>query len=393
MNILIFANGPGEVIERTLPLARILKSHSPHSSIFLVLTPCQFSSGNEKDIARRFSLFDGIFLLKGLFFPIHKFFSKEIDVVFHVGGDLLYPLFFSYILKAKLYSYGIFFIRSLPITYIVPFSREVRSAIKKGISLSCVFFGGNLSFSFPSTYRFKKKGSDWKIGIFPGSRKLQFEHLLPFFIKILEDLKKDRYKIIPKLFLSPFISIDFLKKVLTQGPTYEVLDYSLGTLYKNKDKYYILSDSNVKIEVEEAQEGIKELDFAITTPGTSTLTLSHFGIPMLVVAPLNKVEVIPLNGILNFVGYIPYIGPSIKKQIVYNYLRKKKFLALPNIIEDRELVDEIRGTLEASYVVERVKFLLSHKKDMYKKSQILIEFEKKYRLRKSKLIKVLKDYE
>ena len=399
MNIILFANGPGELYERAYPFARILRKEFKDIFIVLVLTPCQFSSGEEYRLANNSHLFDRVIKLKN---PFHipsllaDLSKKKFDVIFHMGGDILYVLLFSLLLNTKVYSYGGFFRYKYFIdTYFVPYDGLIKKAMKKGISLPQIAFLGSFSFLEKFKNKEKKRKEFYSIGIFPGSRKVQFEHLFPFFLKVVETLSSFGYNLHLKLYLSPFISLDFLKQVLLMGPKYKVLDFSLGDIKKeDKNNFYVLSSGGVKVKIEFTHENLLDLDFAITTPGTSTLTLSNFGVPMFIIAPFNKVEIIPLNGIINFVGYIPFIGLKIKKRIVLRYLKKKDFLGLPNIIENKEIVPEIKGNLNSYKVALRIQRFLSKKEDFYKIKIKLVEFRKKYTLRVFKIEEFLnKTYE
>ncbi len=393
MNIAIFANGPGEVYERAIPFALFLKNSFNDPNIILILTPCQFSSGSEYDVARDSSLFNEIFRLRK-FISLYKYLIHiKIDIIFHLGGDLFYPTIFSTLLGVSLYSYTTFFsFKPFVKLFLLPYSKKA----KRNIPLYKSLFIGNLSFDRKKKkrkgiYKKGKANKKYKVGIFPGSRKIQFEHLLPFFIKILENLSSfidiDSY-----LFLSPFITFDFLENVLLKGPTYNVLDYSLGKIVAKDNGFYILSKEGLYISIKTKHEDIGILDFAITTPGTSTLTLTYYGVPMFVVSPLNKLEIIPLNGIINFIDVFPYIGPIFKRKIVAYVLKRRPYFALPNIIEDRKIVQEIRGVLTSSSVAVTIEKEFLSKKKLYNMKRVLIDFKNKYVFRKFKLKEmILKD--
>ncbi len=392
MNLLVFANGPGELLERAVPFAKLVKEDSSENIVYLILTPCQFSSGMEFRIARGLNLFDGVFTLKKLPYLFSYFSRKKIDAIFHLGGDVLYPSLFSLILKVSCFSYGSFFVKNRVCKYLVPYPNTIYQAIKKGIPLNNILFAGNFSFFAPSFPASFSKDGKWRIGLFPGSRRLQFEHIFPFFVKVLDYLFESGYMLEPKLFLSPFIDFDLLVQIINKGPTYKVLDYSKIDIYKDSEKdFYLISEKGHKIKIT-SPEDMKEIDIALTTPGTSTLTLSNFGIPMLVVAPFNKIEKIPLNGIANFVEYIPYFGPLFKKKLVYNYLRNREFLALPNIIENRELVDEVRGVLTFRDVGEKIKKMISSRKRLYDTKRRLMNFVYEDKIRKTKIIEEINRY-
>ena len=101
-----------------------------------------------------------------------------------------------------------------------------------------------------------------------------------------------------------------------------------------------------------------ETNLAITIPGTNTAQLAVLGIPMLVVFPLDKPEVIPLEGIGNIIDKIPLIGYGFKKLIAYYVQKNTKFWALPNIKTDQEIVPELVGKIAPQQVANKIVQLL-----------------------------------
>jgi lipid-A-disaccharide synthase len=57
-------------------------------------------------------------------------------------------------------------------------------------------------------------------------------------------------------------------------------------------------------------------DLAITIPGTNTVELSFFGVPMVVALPLNHPERIPLEGLVGLIGNLPKLGKEVKRRIL-----------------------------------------------------------------------------
>lgn len=84
---------------------------------------------------------------------------------------------------------------------------------------------------------------------------------------------------------------------------------------------------------------------AITIPGSNTAEMAALGLPMVVVTPLNKPEMIPLEGIPGLVGGIPLIGRHIKRQAVLAAAKRIPYTALPNRRAQAEVVPELTGEL------------------------------------------------
>ncbi|MBC7189850.1 hypothetical protein H5U35_06520 [Candidatus Aerophobetes bacterium] len=103
-------------------------------------------------------------------------------------------------------------------------------------------------------------------------------------------------------------------------------------------------------------------DLALTIPGTNTAELACLGIPMLVVLPLQMPEFIPLDGIAGMTGNIPYFGKLIKRAVVKKCARRIKFISLPNIQAEREIIPEMRGDISPEKVAEKAVEVLQDKK-------------------------------
>ena len=79
---------------------------------------------------------------------------------------------------------------------------------------------------------------------------------------------------------------------------------------------------------------MRAADLAVTIPGTNTLELGIAGVPSLVLLPLNKPEVIPLEGPGHWLSLVPGVGTTLKRQAVR--LAAPRFpVALPNLLKRR----------------------------------------------------------
>lgn len=75
---------------------------------------------------------------------------------------------------------------------------------------------------------------------------------------------------------------------------------------------------------------------------------------MLSLFPLDNPDVIPLEGLAHYLGKIPFLGSLFKKALANILNRKTKFFVLPNIKADKEIVPEIRGTIDPLAVSLRI---------------------------------------
>jgi lipid A disaccharide synthetase len=99
----------------------------------------------------------------------------------------------------------------------------------------------------------------------------------------------------------------------------------------------------------------------VTLPGTNTAEAMYLNVPMFVVAPLNKPELIILDGIAGLIEKAPLVGPLIKKMAIQALRKKIKFVSLPNRIANKRIVPEIIDTVESKALAIRIMQLLSDK--------------------------------
>lgn len=135
------------------------------------------------------------------------------------------------------------------------------------------------------------------VGIFPGSRKMEINYLMPVFLEAVRLMQEKSANIQFCIGQAPNISDNLINKYLDE--------------FKNKN--------NIEIKVLKNQNHalLANSDAVILASGTITLEAAMYGTPMV----------------------ISYKAPAIAYYI-YLFLRYIKFISLPNIIADRQIVEE-----------------------------------------------------
>jgi len=197
------------------------------------------------------------------------------------------------------------------------------------------------------------------ISLLPGSRPEEIRYMTPFFLEVAELIKKEFPLSQFLLILSPFVSKKELNTVNEESLSKTFSGVGVK-LKKESGQWELITKSGLEALVveEKRYEAINISHLIITIPGTNTLESTYLGTPMLVVIPLNKPEVIPLDGLAGLVGGLPIVGSLIKRQMVKYYSKRIKFAAIPNIRADREIIPEIRGIIEPADVAKEVVELL-----------------------------------
>lgn len=91
----------------------------------------------------------------------------------------------------------------------------------------------------------------------------------------------------------------------------------------------------------------------VTIPGTKCIECAVLSRPMLVAVPLNRADLIVMNGVAGYLNLVPIVGPPLKTMIVRAAERRFRFLTQPNIDADREIVPEMRGILQPDEIARR----------------------------------------
>ncbi len=135
------------------------------------------------------------------------------------------------------------------------------------------------------------------IGLFPGSRKMEINHLVPIFLNAAQ------------LIFNSSKKVQFCMGVASN------IDEAL--LNKQLDKFKDKMDFDLKIIKNQSQQLLANSDVAILASGTITLEATLFNTPMIV----------------------SYKGPAIV-YIIYRLIRYLEFVSLPNIIADKKIIEE-----------------------------------------------------
>ncbi len=135
------------------------------------------------------------------------------------------------------------------------------------------------------------------IGIFPGSRKMEVNNLVPIFLKAAQLIFNNSKKVQFCLGIASNIDENLLNKQLDK--------------FKNK------IDFDLKIITNQSRQLLASSDIAILASGTVTLEATLYNTPMIV----------------------SYKGPTIV-YLIYILIRYLKFVSLPNIIAGKKIIEE-----------------------------------------------------
>ncbi len=358
-NLYILSNSPGEISGWVKPVAAALQNEDISAKVTLVVLPCQYASGREMEYGSVIGGVDDTVAFKELWKNAVRDDSGK-NLVLQLGGD---PLFGA-ILSMKLHgSWMIYTARPKWGTrvshYFIPDARAEARFKKRGIKNDKYTPVGDLILdSVPkcgSMSEMKAKfgiaeGED-AISFLPGSRPFEYQNGFAFFsLAAMEVLCRFPQC---RVFMPVAPTVD--EERLQEGLNRAGIEwYGEGCV----EEIAWNGAGQIKLIRKNTFEAIKASKLAVALPGTNNLQIALLGVPLLMVAPLNEAENIPLDGIA---GMIPLSVPGakgLKKRLVLWYSGREKLVSLPNRLAGKMIVPEHRGIMTPSMVADLVGDLL-----------------------------------
>lgn len=360
MNIILTANSPGEISGWAEPLVCKIKELNPRVKIYIVLLPCSFATGFEYQIASQIKGICQVILAKEVWRfiltgkKLGSIDKKLSGVIFHLGGDLLYTWLINKRLKYPSYAY-IWANKLYDKSFKGYFARHLRDKdrlLAQGIKEEKVIIAGDLLADLFKEDQFSKKSfSKLNITFMPGSRQREIENLLPFFLEVAEIIKNNSPDTEFNLLLSPFLDINkfFSKKEFLPDKKFKGIKVIVS-----QNKKQIISENQTKVDLvsESHYEVLAQADLVITIPGTKTGQAGLLGIPMIMILPLNRPELIPWIGIIGWLDWLGPLGKAIKRPFIKRIADKSGFLSQPNLLAQKEVVPELKGVLTPEQVAD-----------------------------------------
>jgi len=346
MDLVLSGNGPGELTGWIAPLARAAREGvSPSVRITLALTPSQFAGGRELDVVRGWGLFDRI-LGPGqclrLALGLMRMDCPERGVLVHLGGDLWLSGRLASALRVPacaLVETTLVARRHVAFARIFASSHSLAEALRaRGVPQSKLLVSGDPrgdAFGEGAQPGRIRAAAAPSIAFLPGSRDRFFRILAPYFAAAGAALAEHTPGILVRIVASPFLSPSLVAavqaEVARRWPRLHV-EWLTG----------------------QAPRALAGSDLVVTIPGTNTMELTVIGTPFVVVLPLQWIDLIPLEGALEWMGRLPGLGHWMKHGLLSRYLARGGFLALPNLRGGRRVVPEWVGRWTPAELAMRI---------------------------------------
>ncbi len=363
--IVLLTNGPGELYTWVGPMLRALRAARPDLRVVLGLLPCPFASGHELRIARELgfeavaSVSESLAFMAGgpkpAAFAGSSAFSR--GLVLGLGGDVAFPGRIAARLgyPAWRYSFEPYWKASLERLFVHD-ERTLRKARRSGPPDRFEVIGNLVSDALSDDLTpAKPQGLD--VLLIAGSRRFQIEHMLPFFAAVADGVANTVQDVRFHWPRSRLLPDDALLVALSGR---KVLDVGGVPLQLEGEVLITPSGTRIHVAPEEQRYRLMKLaDAAVTVPGTNTLELGIAGVPSVVCLPLQKMELIPIENPLRYVGLIPGVGRILKRKLVETALGRFKFVALPNMMTDEPIQPELCGHITPDQIAAEVSDLLT----------------------------------
>lgn len=354
--ILLLTNGPGELSTWVPPVLSRLRKALPGARIELFLIRDQFAAGTERQRAKALPL-DAVSGRAGMLARMVRGRVARRGVVLMLGGasrDAVglgratgYPAF-SYSFDPKAWYPGLR-------AFLVDSGRTQAKAVARGAEAARVQVVGNLVVDAIEGAQHSGRGALAEVLLLPSSRPFAARYLLGFMLATAERMAKS----------DPGLKFAWVKSGLLSGAVVaeavsghwaEEIGGVGGQLLGGR----LVSPNGLEVAILDESEryaAMRGAKVALTVPGTNTLELALAALPSVVLLPLHKPELIPLEGFWHWLFLLPG-GRYAKQGFVRRLEPKVRHLALPNQWLGERVFPELRGVFGPETVAQAALELL-----------------------------------
>lgn len=377
--MVLVSNGPGELYTWVKPVLEELRRSAPSTRVSISLVPCQFAGGNEAAIAETFrpdALTTPNQYLRAAASGAAPRGLKEDSAgsgaVIGLGGNAALTVALGKRLgfPSFRYSFEPRWQKGLDLL-MVPDPQVLTRAVRRGAPRADVRVVGNLvADAVQATERVPETGNPHVL-LFAGSRDSFAVHLIPFMIALVDRLGAE----LPGArFVWP-VSRLLRPETISAGIAGRwaaTLGGTAGTLQDGA----VITPGGFRLELgdeEQRYAHMRSADLAITIPGTNTLELGVAGVPAIVLLPMNRPELIPLEGAGHWLGLVPVVGRYLKRYAVKLFVEGLSVpVSLPNRMVGEDLMVEISGRIDPDGVAERATALLADAVELGRRRERLL---------------------
>jgi lipid-A-disaccharide synthase len=356
--VILVTNGPGELQTWVRPVLHELQRVQPDLRSVISLIPCQFASGGETQLAATFgasavtSPQDTVRFLAGGATPAAL--HGERGVVVSMGGNTAMAVRLGRKLGFPTYRYSFipYWHRGLKKLFVHSDAARQKARLLNAPAARVENIG-NLVADAMQLARPAAADGKPQILIMAGSRERYTRAVLPLLLEVVDNVFRQHPGARFSWPVSRLLGEDAVAQAIAATG-----DEMIGGIAGECRGNMIHLPSGARIEMigeDERYAAMLASDLALTIPGTNTLELGIAGVPAVVILPLNKPEIIPLEGPGHWLSLIPFIGTPLKRHAVRLFVQRMNYpVSLPNLFSGETLMTEIRGILSAGQVTGAV---------------------------------------
>lgn len=391
IDILILSNGPGEVATWVRPVVKALRDLAPDAEqvrISVVLSPCPNANGLEAAIARSYPEVDRV---QGVehFFPFllwgqtaERWDWRRRGVVLFLGGDQIYPVIIGKRLGYKTVIYAEwdarwhrwvdqFAVMKPDIVEATPSQYRHKVQVVGDLMADISTSEATLR---PVVEALGLDPSDELIGLLPGSKNDKLPLGVPLTLAVAERVHAVRPQTRFVIPVAPMLALDTLASYADpdQNPAFHLIESVTADLILppegSTDLPKFRTPSGLEIplwQTHPTYDLLARCQLCLTTIGANTAQLGSLAVPMLVLLPTQKMDIMrSWDGIPGILANLPLVGSPFARLI--NWLALKqifkegRLFAWPNLWAGREIVPELIGRLTPQYLADLVLDYLEH---------------------------------
>ncbi len=371
--VVLVSNGPGELTTWVLPTLRAWRGLDPDARIALALIPCQFASGGEAALAAGFGA-DAVTTPAAYLraAAVGRVPAGVVDpdaapgdggVVLSMGGNggIAVALARRLGFPVMRYSFVPYLARGMRRLFVHD-ERTARKARRLGAPPERIEVLGNLVADALEQAEPATAAGDPHVLLFAGSRDAFAVHLIPFMLALADRLAV-RYPGARFVWpVSRLLSVDAIEAGIAGRDK-----ATLGGAAGRREGDSVVAPGGARVLMVDEAERPRHLQaatVAVPIPGTNTLELGIAGVPSVVMLPLNRPEIIPLEGPGHWLSLLPIVGVPLKRAAVRLFVERLRYpVSLPNQFSGEALMVELKGVVDVAGVAAAVAGLVDDPAD------------------------------
>ena len=380
-DVVILANGPGEVATWVRPVVRCLhrQLHTQASSvrISVLLSPCPHSTGKETAIALSYPEVDRVLSTEDFWAFLFWGKTKKDDwqwyergIVIFLGGDQFYTVAIAKRLGYSSLIYAEWDARWYRfVDRFAAMSQGVVDKVPRPYQHKFTVVGdlmADVALEVKDKSAIEPNCSVPSIGLLVGSKPAKLAQGVPLCLAIAEEIQQQKPETKFVIPVAPTLDLATLSRYANcqDNPLISSLGNVEGKLTTIKGINYLVTSGGTKIELIlefPAYQQLVNCQLCLTTVGANTAELTSLAVPMIVLLPTQQLDAMrSWDGLPGILANLPGVGTILAKLINWLVLKQGRLFAWPNIWAGQEIVPELVGKLKPEDVAELALDYLTH---------------------------------